>query len=57
MEDIADSTAPPGVSPENPAGACYKIKLMFPYKKSGYYWVKSACQNEPKRVYCDFETE
>jgi len=27
----------------------------MPYKKSGYYWVQSPCNDTPLRVYCDLE--
>jgi hypothetical protein len=30
---------------------------MFPYKKSGYYWIKPWCSKVSLRVYCDFESE
>jgi len=44
-------------SPTNPGKACWRIKLLYPYKKSGYYWIQGKCHEIPMRLYCDFETE
>jgi hypothetical protein len=27
----------------------------MPYKKSGYFWIKSPCSDVALRVYCDFD--
>lgn len=28
---------------------------MYPYKKSGYYWIKNDCMKDPLRMFCDFK--
>jgi len=45
-----------GSSPKNPAYGCWRIIDKFPYKKSGYYWIKPICSKIPMRVYCDYES-
>jgi len=47
-EGYADSSA-------NPAFDCSKIRAAAPYKKNGFYWLKTKCMPKALRVYCDFD--
>lgn len=45
-----------GSNSMKPAKSCDSIKRVYPYKKTGYYWVKPYCSQMPLRVYCDFRS-
>jgi hypothetical protein len=34
--------------------SCEEIKMLYDYKKSGFYWIKSECNKKPLRIFCDF---
>jgi len=61
--DDLDSNPPPlalkgveGSSFSRPSSSCTELKKKFPFKRSGYYWIKGGCQTQPIRLFCDFET-
>lgn len=37
------------------AGTCTSIITLYPFKKSGFYWIKSLCMPVAQRLFCDFE--
>lgn len=53
----SDLPSKTGCSPKKPAEACWRIIDKFPWKKSGYYWIKPSCSKIPMRVYCDYASE
>ena len=45
-----------GASATRPAASCAFIKNLFPYKMTGYYWIKPECARVAIRVFCDYTT-
>ena len=45
-----------GASATRPAISCAFIKNLFPYKMTGYYWIKPECAKVAIRVFCDYTT-
>ena len=43
-----------GASSSKPASSCSEIKTMFPYKMTGFYWLKADCSKFAIRVFCDY---
>jgi hypothetical protein len=43
-----------GVNYLFPAMDCVHIKIAFPHKRSGMYWIKNECMHKPIKTYCDF---
>ena len=46
-----------GASSKRFGKSCGQILRIFPYKKSGYYWIKPPCSKIPLRVYCDLSNK
>lgn len=43
-----------GSSSGRPASSCSEIKIMFPYKMTGFYWLKPECSKFAIRAFCDY---
>lgn len=43
-----------GCTKDKPANNCASIKLLYPDKISGYYWLRTDCSDLPLRGWCDF---
>lgn len=46
-----------GVNYLYPAMDCTHIKIAFPHKRSGMYWIKNECMSKPLKLFCDFSKE
>jgi len=40
----------------NSGKSCYDIKNLYNYKRSGWYWIKTACMPVARRMFCDMVT-
>ncbi len=45
-----------GSSSNKPAASCSEIKTLFPYKMTGFYWLKPDCTKFAIRVFCDYSS-
>ena len=45
-----------GASQFTPVFSCTHIRIAFPKKRSGFYWIKNHCMRQAQKVYCDFES-